>query len=82
MKLYIDQIDGDGASGKAFAIYNENGERLPGLWSASVHHEVDNCARVDLSLVVNGEDIVFGKPPVLAEAEDPPPPDWRARKSA
>jgi hypothetical protein len=65
MKLYVDQIDGDGAGGRSFVIYNEAGEKLRGVRSAVVRHACDDAARIDLSLVVNGRDIVFGKPPAL-----------------
>lgn len=73
MKLYIDQPPGDGVSCRAFKIYNERGEKLIGVTSASVHHDMNDCARIDISLVVNGTDIVFGKPPALQDVAPNPP---------
>ena len=69
MKLYVDQIDGDGVSGRAFAIYNEAGERLPCVTKASVHHCLNDAARIDISLVVDGTRIVFGMPPASQASE-------------
>ncbi len=62
MKLYIEQLPGDGIRGKSFAIYDEEGRKMPGITSASVHHNKDDAARLDISLVVDGRDISFGKP--------------------
>jgi len=67
MKLYIAQIDGDGVAGKAFAIYGEDGTKLKGVVSATVRHNYADAARIDLELVVNGTDIVFGMPPEAKE---------------
>jgi len=72
MKLYIDQPEGDGLRCRSFKIYNEAGEKLPGVTSASVHHDRDDCARIDISLVVDGRDIVFGKPPTKDDVPTPP----------
>ena len=69
MKLYVDQLEGDGVRAKCFAIYNEAGEKLPGLTSAAVFHEISDCARIELSLVVDGTNIVFGKPPALKDVK-------------
>lgn len=63
MKLYVEQLDGDGVRCQAIVIRNEAGERLPGVTSVSIHHDLNDAARIDISLVVNGRDIVFGKPP-------------------
>lgn len=63
MKLYVQQIPGDGVAGKSFRIVNEKGERLRGITSASVHHDMNDACRIDLLLVVNGVDIVMGDPP-------------------
>lgn len=83
MKLYIDQLPGDGVSGRSFVIYNEAGERLACITKASVHHDRNEPARLDISLVVDGSNIVFGKPPSVDEGRGvlnidrspPPPPD-------
>lgn len=71
MKLYVDQPAGNGLRGRSFVVYNEKGEKLPCVTAASVHHECGDCARIDLSLVVNGTDIVFGKPPVMQGNDAP-----------
>ena len=69
MKLYISQIPGPGVRGQSFAIYNEAGEKLVGVTSASIHHNMDDAARLDLSLVVDGTNIVFGDPPDKTKRE-------------
>lgn len=80
MKLYVSQLPGDGISGRSFVIYNEAGERLPCVVSATVHHALDDAARIELSLVVDGRGISFGEPP-LADAPPRPSPSEPFRKA-
>lgn len=63
MKWYIDQLAGDGIGGKAFALYDEYGMVVPCIQAASIHHAADAPAVLDLSFVVDGQSLVFGKPP-------------------
>ncbi len=76
MKLYIDQQDGDGIGGSSFALYREDGTVFPGIQAASIHHSGGNVSVLDLSLVVDGVNIFFGKPPCL---EEHMPDDWLDR---
>ena len=64
MKLYVVQDNEKSVSGRAFKVYDEAGRRLPGITRASVHHEIGDAVRIDLSLVVNDRDIHIGFPPV------------------
>lgn len=69
MKLYVEQLPGSGEAGKSFVIYNEAGETMPGVVEAHIFHAYDDAARVGLHLVVDGVNIVFGKPPSLLPSE-------------
>ncbi len=63
MKLYIDQLPGKGIGGSAFALYDQFGLVFPCIQAASVHHAANEAAVLDLSIVVDGENVVFGPPP-------------------
>jgi hypothetical protein len=83
MRLYISQPAGDGVRCRAFAIYNERGEKLPCVTSATIIHDIDNVARVSIDLVVDGRNVVFGDPPDVPALSDPgPPPEDRDRKKS
>jgi hypothetical protein len=62
MKLFIAQKDGDGTGGSAFLLYQEDGSFFPCCQAASIHHGIGQPAVLDLSLVVDGQSIVFGTP--------------------
>lgn len=70
MKLYVDVEPGNGINGRNFKIYNQRGERLRCITGANVRYRINDAARIDLSLVVNGRDIVFGRPPILDNSQD------------
>lgn len=59
MQLTVVQKSGDGVRGSSFEIRDDRGLRMPCVTRASVVHSLDDAARLAVTLVVNGSDIVL-----------------------
>lgn len=64
MKLYIVQEDGESVRARSIKIYDDRGQRLPCITDVTIRHSVEDCTRLEISLVVDDRTVVFGAPPV------------------
>ena len=70
MKLFIEQVDGDGASCRGVQIWDDRGEQVKGVRGVTIKHRTNEPAWVTVDFVVNGQSVAFGRPPEPEPADE------------